>query len=60
MKRIESLLKIAGMKFELSNLKIRFHKRKVSFLVFKITKGTFKYHITLHGCLLKPSECRHM
>jgi len=27
MKRIESLLKIAGLKFEFKNLKIRFHKR---------------------------------
>jgi len=32
MKRIESLLKIAGMKFEFL---IRFHKRQVSFLVVK-------------------------
>jgi len=32
-KRIASLLKIAGMKFEFENLKIRFHKRQVSFLI---------------------------
>jgi len=30
-KRIESLPKISGMKFEFKNLEIRFHKRKVSF-----------------------------
>jgi len=33
MKRIESLLKIADMKFEFYNLEIHFHKRQVSFLV---------------------------
>jgi len=38
MKRIESLLKIAGKKFEFQNLKIRFHKRQVSFLVVKTVK----------------------
>jgi len=39
MKRIESLLKIAGMKFKFYNLEIRFHKRQVvSFLVVKIVK----------------------
>jgi len=48
MKRIESLLKIVGMKFEFQNLKIRFHKRKVSFLVVKTVnkhgiRNTFKY-----------------
>jgi len=32
MKRIVSLLKIAGMKFEFQKLKIHFHKRQVSFL----------------------------
>jgi len=35
MKRIESLLKIAGIKFKFQNLEIRFHKRQVSFLVVK-------------------------
>jgi len=30
MKRIESLLKIAGIKSEFQNLEIRFHKRQVS------------------------------
>jgi len=35
MKRIEYLLKIAGIKFEFQKLEIRFHKRKVSFLVIK-------------------------
>jgi len=38
MKKIESLLKIAGMKFEFLNLENRFHKRQVSFLVVKIVK----------------------
>jgi len=38
MKRIESLLKIAGMKFEFENLEISFHKRQVSFLVVKPVK----------------------
>jgi len=38
MKRIESLLKIAGMKFEFLNLKISFHKRLVSFLAVKTVK----------------------
>jgi len=38
MKRIESLPKTAGMKFEFLNLEIRFHKRQVSFLVVKIVK----------------------
>jgi len=33
MKRIESLLKLAGMTFEFENLKSLFHKRQVSFLV---------------------------
>jgi len=36
MKKIESLLKTASMKFEFSNLEIRFHK--VSFLVVKTVK----------------------
>jgi len=35
MKRMESLLKIAGIKFELKNLEICFHKRQFSFLVVK-------------------------
>jgi len=38
MKRIESLLVIAGMKFEFKYLKIGFHKRQVSFLVVKTIK----------------------
>jgi len=38
MKRLESLLKIAGMKFEFKNLEIRFHKRQISFLVVKTDK----------------------
>jgi len=38
MKSIESLLEIAGIKFEFQNLKIRFHKRQVSFLVVKTVK----------------------
>jgi len=38
MKRIESLLKIADMKFEFSNLKICFHKCQISFLVVKTVK----------------------
>jgi len=38
MKRIESLLKIAGVKFEFQNLEICFHKRQVSFLVVKTIK----------------------
>jgi len=38
MKRIESLLKIADMKFEIEKLEIRFHKRQVSFLVVKTVK----------------------
>jgi len=33
MKKIESLLKIAVMKFEFYNLKTRFYKRQISFLV---------------------------
>jgi len=37
-KNIESLLKILGVKFEFENLKIRFHKRQVSFLVVKTAK----------------------
>jgi len=37
-KRIERLLHIAGMKFEFSNLEIRFHKSQVSFLVVKTVK----------------------
>jgi len=36
--RIESLLKIAGLKFEFYNLEIRFHKRQVSFLIVKTVK----------------------
>jgi len=38
MKKIENLLKFTGMKFEFSNLEIRFHKRQVSFLVVKTVK----------------------
>jgi len=38
MKRIENLLKIAGMKFKFQNLDIHFNKRKVSFLVVKTFK----------------------
>jgi len=34
----KKLLKIAGMKFELSLLEIRFHKRQFSFLVVKTVK----------------------
>jgi len=37
-KRIESLLKIARIKFEFSNLEIRSHKRQVSFLIVKTVK----------------------
>jgi len=39
MKRTESLLKIAGMKLEFSNLKIRFHKHQVRSLSSKTAKG---------------------
>jgi len=35
MKRIESLLKIIGIKLEFKNLEIGFHKRQVLFLVVK-------------------------
>jgi len=38
MKRIESLLKNAGIKFEFKNLEIRFHKRQDSFLVVNTVK----------------------
>jgi len=38
MKRIKSLLKVAGMKFKFLNLQIRFHRNKVSFLVVKAVK----------------------
>jgi len=38
MKRIESLLKIAYVKFEFQNLEIHIHKRQVSFLVVKTVK----------------------
>jgi len=38
LKWIDSLLKIPGTKIEYENLEIRFHKRKVSFLVVKIVK----------------------
>jgi len=38
MKKIESLFKTAGMKFEFSNLEIRFHKRQLSFLIIKTLK----------------------
>jgi len=43
MKRIEILLKIAGMKFEFQNLEIGFHKRQVSFLVVKAVKCKSKF-----------------
>jgi len=39
MKRIKSLLKIAGMKFEFKNLKIHIDKRQISFQVVKYVKG---------------------
>jgi len=38
MKKIESLLETARMKFEFSNLEIHFYKRQVSFLVVKTIK----------------------
>jgi len=38
MKKNESLLKTAGMKFEFWSLEICFHKRQVSFLVVKNVK----------------------
>jgi len=38
MKRIQSLFKIASMKFELKKLEIGFLKRQVSFLVVKTVK----------------------
>jgi len=38
MNRIESLLKIADMKFDFQNLEICFHKRQVLFLVVKTIK----------------------
>jgi len=38
MKRLESLVEIAGIAFEFQNLKIRFHNRQVSFLVVKTAK----------------------
>jgi len=38
MKRIESLLKSAGIKFKFQNLETRFYKRQVSFLVVKTVK----------------------
>jgi len=38
MRRLESLLKIAVIKFEFLNLEIRFRKRQVSFLVVKTVK----------------------
>jgi len=38
MNRIESLLKIAGIKFEFSNFEICFHKRQVLFVVVKTVK----------------------
>jgi len=37
-RRLESLFKIAGMKFKFWKLEIRFHKREVSFLVVKTVK----------------------
>jgi len=43
MKRIESLFKIVGMKFEFGNLEIRFHKRQVSLLVVKTVKCKREY-----------------
>jgi len=38
MKRMESLLKLQARKYEFYNLKIYFHKHKVSFLVAKTVK----------------------
>jgi len=38
MKRIKSLLKIAGMKSDFKSWEIRFYKRQVSFLVVKTVK----------------------
>jgi len=45
MKRIESLLKIAGMKFEFQNLEIRFHKRKVCYWSLKSLSVNVVYKI---------------
>jgi len=57
MKRIESLIKIAGIKFEFKNLEIRFHKRQVSFLVIKTVKCkrgiSEKFNFFNTGCSLK-------
>jgi len=38
-KRIESLLKIAVVKFKFEDLEICFHTRQISFLVVKTVKG---------------------
>jgi len=38
MTRIESLLKIPGIKLEFEKLEIRFHKYQISFLVVKTFK----------------------
>jgi len=39
-KKIESLVKTAGMKFEFENSKIRFHKNKLSCLSCRLMKLT--------------------
>jgi len=54
MKRIESLLKIAGIKFEFYKLEIRFHKRQVSFLFVK----TAKCKRGIKYCILNMSQLK--
>jgi len=39
MKRLESLLKTAGMEFDFQNLEIRFHKCQVSVKTGKCERG---------------------
>jgi len=56
MKRIESLLKIAGMKFEFYNFKIRLHRRKVLFLVSFLVIKTVKCKVSF--LVIKTVKCK--
>jgi len=56
MKSIQSLLKLADMKFEFTNLEIRFHKRQVSFIV-RLFFLLFWYNITTQDQKLHNNAC---
>jgi len=63
-KKIESLLISLGMKFEFQNLKIRFHKRQVSFRVVKTVKCkrdmrcALDYYLHVDNLAISKQPCK--